>query len=55
MTIAETADYLGVAPSTVRAMVKDGRLAAHRLGPRIVRLNRDEVDAAMRREDDDQG
>jgi hypothetical protein len=35
-------------------MVKDGRLTAHWLGPRVVRLSRDEIDEAMRRKDDDQ-
>jgi len=28
-------------------MVSDGRLTAYRLGARVVRLRRDEIDAAM--------
>jgi excisionase family DNA binding protein len=54
LTIAQAAEHIGVAPSTVRAMVKDGRLTAHRLGPRVVRLSSEEIDGAMRSTDDDQ-
>ena len=42
-----TADYLGVTKRTVRQMVDDGRLTAYRNGQRLVRLDLDEVDAAM--------
>lgn len=52
MTIVEASRYLAVKPSTIRAMIRDGRLKAHRLGPKVVRLRRSEIDAAMRREDD---
>jgi excisionase family DNA binding protein len=47
LSVAETADYLGVTTRTVRQMVSDGRLTAYRLGARVVRLRRDEIDAAM--------
>lgn len=46
-TIAEAADYMRIGQRTVRLMIEDGRLHAYRFGPRIVRLNLDEVDAAM--------
>lgn len=47
-TINQTAEYLGVTDRTVRQMIADGRLTAYRNGPRIVRLDLAEVDAAMR-------
>lgn len=47
VTLQETADYLGVTKRTVREMVADGRLIAYRCGSRLVRLDLNEVDAAM--------
>lgn len=47
LSIAETADYLGVTTRTVRQMIADGRLTGYRLGARLVRLRRDEIDAAL--------
>jgi excisionase family DNA binding protein len=46
-TMQETAEYIGVTSRTVRQMVADGRLTAYRCGSRLVRLDLDEVDAAM--------
>jgi len=43
----QTALYLGVTDRTVREMVADGRLTQYSLGPRIVRFDLNEVDAAM--------
>jgi excisionase family DNA binding protein len=43
----QTADHLQVTVRTVRLMVADGRLTKYRLGPRVVRFDLDEVDAAM--------
>ena len=42
-----TAEYIGVCERTVRLMVEDGRLTQYSLGPRIVRFDLNEVDAAM--------
>ncbi|OBH12086.1 AlpA family transcriptional regulator [Mycobacterium sp. E1747] len=47
ITIAEAASYLGVTDRTVRNMLYDHRLRAHKLGARIVRLRLSEVDAAL--------
>jgi excisionase family DNA binding protein len=44
----EVAIYLGLSERTIRAMVADGRLTAYKLGERIVRLDLDEVDLAMK-------
>jgi excisionase family DNA binding protein len=46
-TIAETAEYLGVTGRTVRQMIADGRLTGYRAGSRLVRLDLNQVDAAM--------
>lgn len=48
-TPKQVAEYLGVSDRTVRTMVSDGRLVAYRNGPRLVRLDLNEVDAAMER------
>ena len=47
MSIAETAQYLGLSTRGIRLMIADGRLKSYTLGPRVVRLRRDEVDAAL--------
>ena len=47
LSIGETAAYLGLTTRTVSTMIADGRLRAYRCGPRIIRLRRDEIDAAM--------
>jgi excisionase family DNA binding protein len=46
-TISETAEYLGVTGRTVRQMIADGRLTGYRAGARLVRLDLNQVDAAM--------
>jgi excisionase family DNA binding protein len=45
--IREAADYLGVTERTIRQMISDGRLTGYRSGPRLVRLDLNEIDAAM--------
>ncbi len=47
ITQQEAADMLGVTPRTIRNMVSDGRLVAYHLGPRVIRLRLDEVEAAL--------
>jgi len=47
MSIYEAAAYLGVNERTVRVMIADGRLHAYKLGDRIIRLRRSEIDDAM--------
>lgn len=46
-SLGETAEYLGVTERTVRTMISDGRLTGYRLGARFIRLDLNEVDAAM--------
>ena len=46
-SINDTAEHLGVTERTVRQMIVDGRLIGYRLGPKFIRLDLDEVDAAL--------
>ena len=46
-TQKQAAEYLGVTERTVRQMIGDGRLIGYRSGKRLVRVDLDEVDAAM--------
>lgn len=48
LSISDTADYLGVTTRTIRQMIADGRLRGYKLGARVVRLRRDEIDSALR-------
>jgi excisionase family DNA binding protein len=45
--VADAATYLDVNQATIRTMLADGRLTAYRLGPRVLRVDLNEVDAAM--------
>jgi len=46
--IAEAAEYLQVTDRTIRQMIADGRLTGYRSGGRLVRLDLNEIDAAMK-------
>jgi excisionase family DNA binding protein len=46
-TPQEAADYLGVSARTIRQMGADGRIRLYRNGKRIVRVDLNELDAAM--------
>ena len=48
LSISETADYLGISTKTVRHYIADGRLKAVRIGPRLIRVHRDSIEALMR-------
>jgi excisionase family DNA binding protein len=43
----EAAEHLGVTTRTIRQMVVDGRLRAYKSGSRLIRLDLNEIDAAM--------
>jgi excisionase family DNA binding protein len=45
LTYRETAEYLGVAVGTIYSMVARGQIPHVRLGPRLVRFPRAELDA----------
>lgn len=42
--IQATADYLGTSDKTIRQMIADGRINAYRAGPRLIRIDLNEVD-----------
>lgn len=46
--ISEAAEYLDVTDRTVRQMIADGRLTGYRSGARLVRVDLNEIDLAMR-------
>lgn len=45
--IAVAAEYIGVTPRTIRSMIQDGRLTGYACGKRLVRVDLNEIDAAM--------
>ncbi len=45
--LSEAAEYLGVTDRTIRQMIADGRLTGYRAGHRLVRVDLNEIDAAM--------
>ena len=47
--VRATALRLGVSPQTVRRMISRGALAAFRVGPKLIRLDSDEVDRLVHR------
>ncbi len=42
-SIQESAAYLGVDPKTIRRWISQGRITAHRIGPRLIRIERDSL------------
>jgi excisionase family DNA binding protein len=47
ISIQQAADFLGVDPMTVRNMLKDGRLRAYTLGPRVLRIRFSDIQNAL--------
>lgn len=41
------AEYAGVHPRTLRRRIADGSLTGYRMGPRIIRVDLNEVDALL--------
>jgi excisionase family DNA binding protein len=42
-TIKQTAEYIGADPKTIRRWIADGRLTAYRVGPRLIRIDRESI------------
>ncbi|KMV15836.1 hypothetical protein ACT17_23370 [Mycolicibacterium conceptionense] len=42
-TIQQAADYANVDPKTIRRWIAQGRVKAHRFGPRLIRVDRDSL------------
>ena len=48
LDLRRAAEYVGVNERTLRNYIAAGALAASRLGPRQIRIKRDDLDALMR-------
>lgn len=48
-TKEDAAEYLGCHTRTIRRMVAEGTLPAYRLGPRMMRIDLNDLDDLMRR------
>jgi len=48
VSITQAAEYAGVSAKTIRRRIADGTIPAERLGPRLIRVRLDDVDAALR-------
>jgi excisionase family DNA binding protein len=46
-TIGEAAEYLNVAPLTIKKMLRDGRLPGYKLGARVVRIRLSDIESAL--------
>ncbi|GAA2112974.1 helix-turn-helix domain-containing protein [Nocardioides bigeumensis] len=49
ISVPEAADYCGVDVKTMRRWINDGRLNAYDLGPRVVRVDLEELHATLLR------
>lgn len=47
LSIAEAATTLNVSTKTIRRYIASGQLTAYRVGPRLLRLDRDQVAALL--------
>jgi len=47
-TVAEAAEALGVSPSTIWRWIKSRRLPAYRVGPKNIRIEKADLEAAVR-------
>lgn len=44
----DAAEYAGVCVKTIRRRILDGSLTAHRMGPRLLRIDRTDLDRLFR-------
>ncbi|MCV7222956.1 MULTISPECIES: helix-turn-helix domain-containing protein [Mycobacteriaceae] len=44
LSTSQAAEYLGVSVNTVRNYIADGRLKVHRMGPKLLKFDRAELD-----------
>ena len=48
VSLDDAAAYAACSPKTLRRRIADGSLTGYRLGPRLLRIDLDELDALMR-------
>lgn len=49
VSLQDAADYYGVSTKSIRRWISDGRLEGYRVGPRLLRVRLDSLDAATTR------
>lgn len=47
VSIPEAAEYFDVNPKTVRRWIAKGRLSAYRLGPRLIKVDLEQLDGML--------
>lgn len=47
-SVPNAADYLGVCPKTIRRWIAAGRVTGYRAGPRLIRVDLNELDDLLR-------
>jgi excisionase family DNA binding protein len=47
-SIAGAADYAAVSTKTIRRRISDGSLTGYRMGPRVIRVDLNELDGLLR-------
>jgi excisionase family DNA binding protein len=47
VSIAAAADHYEVSRQTVRRWIANGKITAHRVGPRLIRIDLDEIEAKI--------
>lgn len=45
---SKAAEYVGCHPRTIRRRIADGTLSGYRMGPRLIRVDLDELDSIFR-------
>lgn len=45
VSLAQASEHVGVSERTIRRWIADGRLAGYRVGPRLLRVDRAELEA----------
>jgi len=47
LSVKQAAEKIGVHPWTIRRWISEGRIRGCRVGPRLMRINPDDVDAML--------
>lgn len=47
-SVAAASEYAACSPKTIRRYIATGRLTGYRMGPRLIRVDLDELDALLR-------
>ena len=47
--IGQAAERIGVSPRTIRRRIADGSITGYRFGPRVIRVDLDEIESLLER------